>query len=76
MNKKGQKPLQLSEEKPETPEKKSSEYENVVGQDSLTRFDAQKKDRRNNHNNKRHNQNRPNKPNRNPNNNKNQQAGS
>lgn len=76
MNKKGQKPLQLSEEKPETTEKKSSEYENVVGQDSLTRFDAQKKDRRNNHNNKRHNQNRPNKPNRDPNNNKNQQAGS
>lgn len=46
MNKKGHKPSML-EEKLENQEKakvvKPSDYENVVGQDSLTRFDAQKK---------------------------------
>ena len=46
MNKKGQKPLTLEEEKQaQNAEKKvSTEYENVVGQDSLTRFDKQKRE--------------------------------
>lgn len=63
INKKGQKPVSLEEEKQtQTSEKNvSTEYENVVGQDSLTRFDKQKREgggrnaqqnqrRRNNHN--------------------------
>ena len=41
MNKKGQKPAQL--EVPQNEEKKQAEYENVVGQDSLTRFDVKHK---------------------------------
>lgn len=41
MNKKGQKPERLDEE--QNNDKKQSEYENVVGQDSLTRFDVKKK---------------------------------
>ena len=48
MNKKGQKPVLLDDsKKPET--KKASEYENVVGQDSLTRFDSQKSTSNKNH---------------------------
>lgn len=41
MNKRGEKPLQLGIEKKET--EKVIDYENVVGQDSLTRFDKAKK---------------------------------
>lgn len=45
INKKGHKPTSLEEEKQQPNEKKiSTEYENIVGQDSLTRFDAQKKE--------------------------------
>ena len=77
MNKKGQKPVQLNEEKQQTEEKKVvTEYENVVGQDSLTRFDKSKKDGKNNHkrhnHNNRHNNNRPKNQGNNPNNNPNQ----
>ena len=71
MNKKGQKPLLLNEEKQQTEEKKvSTEYENVVGQDSLTRFDKQKKEGQNNHHHKRNNHYKH-KINKNPNNNPN-----
>lgn len=77
MNKKGQKPVQLNEEKQQTEEKKVvTEYENVVGQDSLTRFDKSKKDGKNNHKrhnpNNRQNNNRPKNQGNNPNNNPNQ----
>ncbi|MBP1637863.1 MAG: hypothetical protein H6Q18_652, partial [Bacteroidetes bacterium] len=41
MNKKGQKPSQL--DIPQNEEKKPADYENVVGQDSLTRFDVKNK---------------------------------
>ena len=42
MNKNGKKPLKLSDSETNQREQ-SSEYENVVGQDSLTRFDKNKK---------------------------------
>lgn len=41
MNKSGKKPVDLDEQPAE--KKKSVDYENVVGQDSLTRFDSEKK---------------------------------
>ncbi len=48
MNKKGQKPEQLEELKEDSRAKraKNVDYENVVGQDSLTRFDDQKEKRK------------------------------
>lgn len=73
MNKKGQKPLQLDEENKEKVEAKSSEYENVVGQDSLTRFDAQKRNKKNNRNYKKNHNNNRNNANGNSNNNENHQ---
>lgn len=42
MNKKGQKPINLDDQKNEEPAKKV-DYENAVGQDSLNRFDSQHK---------------------------------
>jgi hypothetical protein len=41
LNKRGQKPDRLDEI--QTSDKKQNEYDNVVGQDSLTRFDVKKK---------------------------------
>lgn len=49
MNEKGEKPLDLAEFKEVSaiPEVKQPDFENVVGQDSLTRFDKQKNQNRN-----------------------------
>ncbi|RZK68934.1 MAG: hypothetical protein EOO85_23305, partial [Pedobacter sp.] len=58
MNKKGQKPVNLKEEaielKPSAVVEKVHDYENVVGQDSLTRLDDKQRNKgnRNNNNNK------------------------
>lgn len=46
MNKNGEKPDELSEVVKAAPVKKEPDYENVVGQDSLTRFDQQKRNKR------------------------------
>lgn len=46
MNKSGRKPVDLGEEQP-AEKKKANDYENVVGQDSLTRFDSEKKQGKN-----------------------------
>jgi len=43
LNKKGEKPEALLSEKEKAPVVKTPDYENVVGQDSLTRFDQKKK---------------------------------
>ena len=43
LNKSGEKPEELSNAPKELPKKKEPDYENVVGQDSLTRFDSSKK---------------------------------
>lgn len=50
INSKGQKPIRLGEDENDV-EKKTSEYKNVVGQDSLTRFDTNRKKRNNNNRN-------------------------
>lgn len=52
MNKRGEKPVEL-DEKPSQETTKRTDYENVVGQDSLTRFDPLKKSKSNHH--KKHN---------------------
>jgi cell fate regulator YaaT (PSP1 superfamily) len=57
MNKKGEKPLSLVNLSIKPEEEKKPDYENVVGQDSLTRFDRTKKKK--NKNNKRRNEQRP-----------------
>lgn len=51
MNEKGEKPVDLAEFKEISalPEVKQPDFENVVGQDSLTRFDKQKNQNRNKH---------------------------
>ena len=76
MNEKGEKPVDLAEFKEVSalPEVKQPDFENVVGQDSLTRFDKQKNQNRNkhkkHHGNKGPNQNKnanPNNKNQNPN---------
>ena len=63
MNKKGQKPDALAvAEEIQKPEKAPADYENVVGQDSLTRFDSKKSPNRNkkrNNRNKRRNEQKP-----------------
>jgi cell fate regulator YaaT (PSP1 superfamily) len=46
MNKNGEKPDELSEVVKTVAAKKEPDYENVVGQDSLTRFDQQKRNKR------------------------------
>lgn len=52
MNKQGKKPMNLKEEalqvKPAAPVERSTDYENVVGQDSLTRLDDKRSKHRNN----------------------------
>ena len=48
LNKNGEKPLSLKEETEK--EKKPSEYADILGQDSLTRFDKKKKKRKGNGN--------------------------
>ncbi len=59
MNKRGEKPESLAEAKTEKESKRASvEYENVVGQDSLTRFDSEKK-RKNNSRSKNKRNNKP-----------------
>jgi len=57
MNKKGIKPNILDEKIDETEKPARVDYENVVGQDSLTRFDTQKKRSGGKSNNKKNNQN-------------------
>lgn len=58
MNKKGIKPDTLEGEKQESVEASKDDYQNVVGQDSLTRFDkAKKKKKRHKHRNNNHHQN-------------------
>ena len=58
MNKKGIKPDTLEGEKQESMEVPKDDYQNVVGQDSLTRFDkAKKKKKRHKHRNNNHHQN-------------------
>lgn len=56
MNKQGKKPLNLKEEalqiKPTAPVERSNDYENVVGQDSLTRLDDKRNKNKNNNRNK------------------------
>lgn len=71
MNEKGEKPVDLAEFKEVSalPEVKQPDFENVVGQDSLTRFDKQKNQNRNKH--KKHHGNKgpnPNNKTANPNN--------
>jgi cell fate regulator YaaT (PSP1 superfamily) len=64
MNKKGQKPVNLKEEaielKPSAVVEKVHDYENVVGQDSLTRLDDKQRNKgnRNNNNNNNNNKNK------------------
>ena len=64
MNKKGEKPEDLKDYSaiPDELEvvEKSFDYENVVGQDSLTRLDDKSKNKRPNNNNRNKNRNRPN----------------
>ncbi|MFV0398702.1 MAG: stage 0 sporulation family protein [Bacteroidales bacterium] len=72
MNKRGEKPISLvatAEKRPSPPKK---EYEDVVGQDSLTRFDKKSSQPGNNNNNNKRNRNKArrnnnNRPNNNPN---------
>ena len=69
-NKLGEKPLNLNIEQKGEEKPKQTEYTNVVGQDSLTRFDANNKNRksnksRNNRNNNRRNGKQGNNPNKN-----------
>ncbi|HEY6162080.1 MAG TPA: regulatory iron-sulfur-containing complex subunit RicT [Bacteroidia bacterium] len=50
MNKQGKKPAELKDASIEVVEEKKPDYENVVGQDSLTRFDNQKRKKKKNKN--------------------------
>ena len=50
MNKQGKKPAELKDATVEVVEEKKPDYENVVGQDSLTRFDNQKRRKKKNRN--------------------------
>jgi cell fate regulator YaaT (PSP1 superfamily) len=69
MNKKGEKPINLKDEAVELKTtvivEKVHDYENVVGQDSLTRLDDKSRNRNNNNRNKGNNTNRNNDRNRN-----------
>ncbi len=66
MNKKGEKPVNLKDEavelKTTTIVEKVHDYENVVGQDSLTRLDDRNKNRNNNNRNNRNNDRNRNQP--------------
>jgi len=70
-NKKGQKPELLDDHADDEVKPVVVDYENGVGQDSLTRFDTNKKRPKGNQNNKKNNQPRFVKPNREENNNSN-----
>ena len=70
-NKKGQKPELLDDHADDEDKPVVVDYENGVGQDSLTRFDTNKKRPKGNQNNKKNNQPRFVKPNREENNNSN-----
>lgn len=59
MNSKGELPEELKEQKPQEVKVKQPDYENVVGQDSITRFDRSKNQHRNKKR-KGHNRNRKN----------------
>ncbi|MBB5635560.1 cell fate regulator YaaT (PSP1 superfamily) [Pedobacter cryoconitis] len=69
MNKKGQKPVNLKDEAVELATtvfvEKTPDYENVVGQDSLTRLDDKPKNKNARNNNNRNKNNNPNRPERN-----------
>ncbi len=69
MNEKGEKPADLPEYKEisTTPVVKQPDFENVVGQDSLTRFDKQKNQNKNKHKKPHHKGPNPNNKNTNPN---------
>ena len=55
MNKNGEKPLKLQREGDEAPSAQVKEFGDIVGQDSLTRFDNKKKKKRKGGNNRGHN---------------------
>ena len=63
MNKKAELPADLGEafkeKQVKLAQQREPDYENVVGQDSLTRFDKSKKKKKNNNNRNRQNRNRP-----------------
>jgi hypothetical protein len=65
MNKAGKKPERLADESVVKPVVKEPDYENVVGQDSLTRFDRKKQPQKNKRrgNQRGRNRNKPNNPN-------------
>ena len=56
LNKKGEKPDKIGEVETKRPEKVTIDYENVVGQDSLTRFDSKRSKKRKNKNRNRNRQ--------------------
>ncbi len=70
LNAKGEKPLDLTEYKELStkPEIKQPDFENVVGQDSLTRFDSKKNQNRNKHKKPQHNKSGAQQQNKKPNN--------
>lgn len=60
MNKNGEKPLKLQREGDEEPKAQVKEFGDIVGQDSLTRFDNKKKKKRKGGNREHHNEGQPN----------------
>lgn len=60
MNKNGEKPLKLQREGDEEPKAQVKEFGDIVGQDSLTRFDNKKKKKRKGGNREHHNEGHPN----------------
>ena len=60
MNKNGEKPLKLQREGDEDPKAQVKEFGDIVGQDSLTRFDNKKKKKRKGGNREHHNEGQPN----------------
>lgn len=60
MNKNGEKPLKLQREGDEDPKAQVKEFGDIVGQDSLTRFDNKKKKKRKGGNREHHNEGLPN----------------
>ena len=56
MNKNGEKPLKLQREGDEEPKAQVKEFGDIVGQDSLTRFDNKKKKKRKGGNREHHNE--------------------
>ena len=60
MNKNGEKPFKLQREGDEEPKAQVKEFGDIVGQDSLTRFDNKKKKKRKGGNREHHNEGQPN----------------